>query len=256
MSDLKSAGMATAAQNADAQDLSLMRGQRQLAGAMATNPSLGTLSAFPREIRVKIYEAVLFAGNTSFWLHQSFSEESVLLNMLWQGLDRGILHTSSQTRHEALSILFTHGIFDFSFSLWPNELGFEDLLWGERMMNVNFGFDEEWHQPAYDLGNQNPEITFKPTEPLSFFAGNRIHRNTCNITIFACTREFVRLISSPLHHAIADLIGFKIVHLTFRSMWSARRGPNGFDKDSDFRNMIIRFATALEPSLGLELLER
>ena len=215
--------------------------------------SLGDLSLLPRELRDMVYMATLIPNGASFWLQESDLRESGTTKMQWCGLNFGILHTSSIIRHEALPILFAHGIFEFNLTQWPNEITDDDLLWVDGMMNLAFDFGA-----GIELPNSVQGPVFKPAEPLTFFTGNGVQRNTCTIHLRDCAQDWPIFADTPLFLSISHLTGFKTVELVFTKARDFEGGqvvPLNHPLYLSFEEFTRRAAGYLKWNLGSSVIE-
>lgn len=181
-----------------------------------------------------------------------------------------MLQVSNAIREEFQAILYSKGVFDMGYGLCK-QIQRSDIPFVNEILNVTitvilhamsnlcksqldgFWSDEEEAEPPLD--------PILEPEPVSHFTGTSIMRNACVIELN--TRgptALSALLSSPVVHAISQLIGFKTVRLVFFTMvdyWVETRTPvniresiNNHGTCLGFDTLVLQVSSALEPALG------
>ncbi|CAF9925720.1 hypothetical protein IMSHALPRED_006766 [Imshaugia aleurites] len=245
--------------------------QTEATRPFSTTPThLGTLSILPRELRDQIYSYICsddyyYVHHSGKWVTQTdFRSTHLALTMR---------NLSSVIRQEYLSQVIFH-ISDHPGELdgrrlwvpskkdWPrNSIPFIDLI-QKVESSLTFYLVRQLNDSAHvvDDCKVNEQFSNMRAEPVSFFAGTDILRQTCVITLYGCTSKTGLILRSPFFRAIRHLTGFKRVTLKLlsdRSTWSQEkreiylgREPPRTGYAAGLRAFAETMSSVLEPSLG------
>ena len=161
-----------------------------------------------------------------------------------------MLQVSKSIREEFLSVLGSEGAFKMGHA---DKLQREDVPFVNDISNIQFLFD-------LSLSVDNRRLFAMKAEPVSFFTGTTVIRNTCVIELFLCTPKSLLLLKSPLMSAISQLMGFKTVQLilsTDADDWLKHKTSQGvrgtfrnLETCPGFDTVVLQISSALEQTLG------
>ena len=247
-------------------------GNQALSKASDLTP-LGTLAILPREIRDEIYS--YFCPHKTYKFKDNTYHDVRVKWSCWPGrpmpeINRPMLgQVSKAVREELHAVLYSKDVFyvshfPFSVKTQRSEIPFFDFISNisikVKLLRMS---DISWYGPRGKLSPEDEEeflMTIK-AEPIMYFTGNSIMRNTCAIKFRHCGPKVLpTLLSSPAMAAISQLIGFNTVQLQFSAssyrwlkyetpectrerIWKLGTCP-GFDA------LVLRTSRALAPTLG------
>lgn len=217
---------------------------------------LGTLSILPCELRDLIYGYVC-NQEYSYWFNDRSSDSEFQYPgrsdcRKWEieTENLSMLQESKPIREEFLSVLCSEVVFKIGYS---DKLQRNDVPFVNDISNIQLFLDL---YPEIENGG----LSTMKAEPVSFFTGTTVIRNTCVIELSWCTPKILLLLKSPLMSAMSQLMGFKTVRLIFSTDaddWLKHNTPQGVRET--FRNLetcpgfdtvVFRISSALEPTLG------
>lgn len=186
----------------------------------------------------------------------------------WLGYDLPMLQVSRTIREEFRTILCSRGKFEIDYSCSNVVITRKDIPFLNDISNILLNLDtyllsDDYHSlwETSDGSWDEQILSATKAEPISYFSGTSIKRNTCIITLDRCEPTgLTPLLSSPALHAMSQLTGFKTVQLKFcthANNWLKQNTPQhireAFHESGTcpgFDDLVLQTSCALEPSLG------
>ena len=261
-----------------------------------TNPGtpLGSLVVFPREIRDEIYRHILAKRYKAFHspalsFSQCYDEPNPFPFALAEhqkstGPDLLVLGLSKAIREEAITLLYSEGVFCFYSWNWRNDkpvLQYPNIEIINRMMNIEvfYGYDDGWFEEQTPHYVSDSDIEWFTSHqygsiaacPLDIFQGDTITRKSIVIDVqLGYDGSYATLMTkSPLFGALKQLTSFKTVTLRLTAEFLCEpRGTHDYrlvewERAGQWEKLFAGFepvlsvmSEALEPALGNSVMSR
>lgn len=260
---------------------------------MKRSKSLGRLSVLPRELRDNIYAYLVPVVYNTLWYTVSNGEapafvKSKILRARRSDhtkLDLSVLPLSKVMHEEAVTVLYSQGIFRFSSPYYvirdtPDAVinifgsripirrhrmgAFPDTNITSRIMNVELSYNPDLDvllsmktEKARQF-NLTTSLCSASPDPVALFSGNSVQRKSALIKfriseLSDCPTE---IISSPLFNVLKQLTGFRTFILKV-SIWMEPGNNRQMDQDygseklgTGLERLLSELTVALEPTLG------
>ena len=234
---------------------------------------LGNLSIFPREVRDEVYRHVFPTGNIAFYLPlyeapAFYVKLDRSLGYLtfesWTKVKLSLLCLSMTFRDEAMSYLYSKGIFCFNYSFLRDQDPNVDINIINRVSKVEILYDVMLDKDSDIAGFDVNMVLLDDSTParagaLSFLQGASIARKSVSIGLrvdypLCQGREMpisAKMTKSPLLEALKQFTGFETVTLTLLyDEMIVRPEAHAGDCCMSFEPFFSVIRKTLEPTLG------